>query len=58
MPMIENAIQFAITAHAGTKRKGKERPYILHPIEAMTIVASLTEDPEVIAAAVLHDVVL
>lgn len=57
MTMIENAIQFAITAHAGTKRKGKERPYILHPIEAMTIVASLTEDPEVIAAAVLHDVV-
>ena len=57
MTMIEKAIQFAATAHAGAKRKGKERPYILHPIEAMTIVANLTEDPEVIAAAVLHDVV-
>ena len=32
-------------------------PYILHPMEAMTIVASLTEDEDVLAAAVLHDVV-
>ena len=55
--MIEKAIQFAVSAHAGTKRKGKDRAYILHPVEVMTIVASLTEDEEVIAAAVLHDVV-
>lgn len=57
MTKIENAIQFAAVAHAWTTRKGKARPYILHPIEAMTIVASLTEDEEVLAAAVLHDVV-
>lgn len=57
MTKIENAIQFAAVAHAGTTRKGKARPYILHPIEAMTIVASLTEDEKVLAAAVLHDVV-
>ena len=37
--------------------KGKERPYILHPIEAMTIAVGLTEDEDVLAAAVLHDVV-
>lgn len=55
--MIEKAIQFAVLAHSGTKRKGKARPYILHPVEVMTIVAGLTEDEEVMSAAVLHDVV-
>ncbi len=57
MSKVERAIIFATNAHAGIKRKGKNRLYILHPIEAMTIVAGLTEDEDVIAAAVLHDVV-
>ena len=57
MTTVERTIIFAANAHAGTKRKGKERAYILHPIEAMTIVAGLTEDEEVLAAAVLHDTV-
>ncbi len=57
MTKIERAILYAVFAHAGTKRKGKERPYILHPIEVMTIVASMTENQDVIAAAVLHDTV-
>ena len=57
MTKIERAIQYAVDAHAGSKRKGKDRPYILHPIEVMTIVAGLTEDEDVIAAAVLHDTV-
>ena len=55
--MIEQAIQFALAAHDGAFRKGTNLPYILHPLEAMTITAHLTKDPEVIAAAVLHDVV-
>ena len=55
--MIERAIAYAAAAHAGVTRKGKNRPYILHPIEAMTIVGSLTDDEEVLAAAVLHDTV-
>ena len=55
--MLNEAIIFATNAHAGVNRKGKTRLYILHPIEAMLIVASLTEDKEVLAAAVLHDVV-
>ena len=57
MTKIDRAIRFAVFAHAGTNRKGKERPYILHPIETMTIVAGLTDDEDVIAAAVLHDTV-
>lgn len=55
--LIDKAIIFAAKAHQGTTRKGKKRPYILHPLEAMTIVAGLTDDEEVIAAAVLHDTV-
>ena len=57
MIIIEEAISFAVKAHYGKSRKGKTRPYILHPVEAMNIVASMTEDEEVIAAAVLHDTV-
>ena len=53
--MIEKAIEFALKAHGGAKRKGKNRPYILHPLEVMTIVAGITDDEAVIAAAVLHD---
>ena len=54
---LEEAIRFAVDAHAGMKRKGKDRAYILHPVEAMAIAAGLTEDEDVIAAAVLHDTV-
>ena len=57
MTTVERAIQYAVFAHAETKRKGKDRPFILHPIEALTIAASMTDDEEVLAAAVLHDVV-
>ena len=56
MSKIGNAIKFAVDAHGNTTRKGKNRLYILHPMEAMTIVASLTENEDVLAAAVLHDV--
>lgn len=57
MRMIEKAIIFATYAHEGAQRKGKGRPFILHPIEVLTIIAPLTEDEEVLSAAVLHDTV-
>ena len=57
MRLLENAIIFATKAHSGANRKGKQTPYILHPLETLTIVASLTDDEEVQAAAVLHDTV-
>lgn len=57
MNIIEKAILFAVNAHEGALRKGTNLPYILHPIEATAIAARLTEDPEIIAAAALHDVV-
>lgn len=55
--MIKEAVAFAEQAHRGAVRKGTAIPYITHPLEAAVIVASMTEDPELIAAALLHDVV-
>jgi len=55
--LLDKAISFAIEAHKGQLRKGTDIPYILHPLEAATIVATMTTDDEIIAGAVLHDVV-
>ena len=55
--LMDRAIVFATRAHSGTYRKGTNIPYIVHPIEAAAIVATITDDPDMIAAAVLHDVV-
>lgn len=56
MNLVEEAILFAVHAHAGMFRKGTATPYILHPLESATIVATMTTAETTIAAAVLHDV--
>lgn len=55
--LLDRAIIFAVRAHAGVQRRGKGFPYIVHPMEAMAIVATLSPDQELLAAAALHDVV-
>ena len=55
--LLDRAIIFAVKAHAGTERRGKGFPYIVHPLEAMEIVATITPDQELLAAAALHDTV-
>ena len=55
--LLDRAILFAVKAHAGTERRGKGFPYIVHPMEAVAIAATITPDQEILAAAVLHDVV-
>ncbi len=55
--LVDKAIVFATRAHHGTERRGKGFPYIVHPLEAMAIVATMSPDPELLAAAVLHDTV-
>ena len=54
---VDKAIKFAVDAHAGTERRGKGFPYVIHVLEAMEIVASIPNDPELLAAAALHDTV-
>ncbi|MBP5777941.1 MAG: bifunctional (p)ppGpp synthetase/guanosine-3',5'-bis(diphosphate) 3'-pyrophosphohydrolase [Prevotella sp.] len=55
--LLDRAIVFAVRAHAGTERRGKGFPYIIHPLEAVEIVATMTSDQELLAAAALHDTV-
>lgn len=55
--LLNEAIIYATVMHDGKDRKGTKTPYIVHPLEALGIVAGITEDEEVLAAAVLHDTV-
>ena len=55
--ILDRAIMFAVKAHTGTERRGKGYPYIVHPMEAVEIVATITKDQELLAAAILHDTV-
>ena len=55
--LLDRAIIFAVRAHAGTERRGKGFPYIVHPMEAVSIAATITSDQEILAAAALHDTV-
>ena len=55
--LLDRAIIFAVQAHHNTERRGKGFPYIVHPMEAVEIVATITPDQELLAAAALHDVV-
>ena len=55
--MIDKAMEFAVKAHEGQLRKGSKRPYIVHPIEVADIVTYITQDEEIISAALLHDTI-
>ena len=55
LKVVDKAMKFAVKKHAGGIRKGSNTPHIMHPAEAGAIAAGLTEDREVIAAAILHD---
>ena len=55
--LLDKAIVFAVNAHHNTERRGKGFPYIVHPMEAMEIVATITPDQELLAAAALHDTI-
>ena len=55
--LLDRAIVFAVQAHHNTERRGKGFPYIVHPMEAVEIVATITPDQELLAAAALHDTI-
>lgn len=56
-PLIKKAYTFAAMAHKGMKRKGTCIPYMSHLMETAKIVSTMTQKEEVVAAALLHDVV-
>ena len=57
MNNVERARVFATAAHAavGQKRKYTFEPYIVHPTEVASIVATVPHTNEMLAAAYLHD---
>jgi len=55
--LLDRAIIFAVKAHHNTERRGKGFPYIVHPLEAVEIVSTITADEELMAAAALHDTI-
>lgn len=57
MNVLDRAIVFSTERHEGQVRKAGKIPYIVHPLEVVSIVATLTDDVEILAAAVLHDTV-
>ena len=57
MELVSEAVAFAAKAHDGMRRRKGDMPYILHPMEVATIIGTMTDDQEVIAAGLLHDVV-
>ena len=57
MTLFSQAIAYAAKMHGGAFRKGTDIPYIVHPMEAASIAATITTDDAVLAAAVLHDVI-
>ena len=54
---LNDAIRFAVDKHTGQKRKGTDYPYIVHPLEVLSILAAMNQDIDVLIAGVLHDVV-
>ena len=60
MDIVRKAQVYAMAAHAavGQKRKYTGEPYIVHPAEVASIVASVPgATPDMVAAAWLHDVI-
>lgn len=56
MDTVTHAVKFAADSFDGQRRKCSLQPAVLHGIEAGTIASTMTDDNEVIAAAILHDV--
>jgi (p)ppGpp synthase/HD superfamily hydrolase len=59
-PLLRDAVRFAITTHERDqkqKRKGKDVPYITHPLVVGMILASAGAPVHIVAAGVLHDTI-
>ena len=55
--MLDEVLKFATMAHGDQKRKYTNDPYIVHPIAVSEIVKTVAHTDEMVAAALLHDVV-
>jgi (p)ppGpp synthase/HD superfamily hydrolase len=55
--IVTKALIFATKAHGDQVRKYTGEPYIVHPIEVMMIVKSVSHTDEMLCAALLHDTI-
>ena len=57
MGRVEDAVIYAAKKHNGQVRKIGKIPYIIHPLEVASIIATMTGDEDIIIAGILHDIV-
>jgi len=57
LSLVERAVRIALAAHEGQTRKGEDVPYITHPLTVGIRLAQEGFSEEIIAAAIVHDVV-
>jgi (p)ppGpp synthase/HD superfamily hydrolase len=57
LPVTRAAIDYARECHAAQTREVDDAPFILHPLEVASLLHGRGYDDQVVAAAVLHDVV-
>ena len=53
--LINKVLRIAALYHEGQKRKGKEVPYIVHPVEVAMILQKNGIEEDLIASGLLHD---
>jgi (p)ppGpp synthase/HD superfamily hydrolase len=56
LPITRRAIAFAQEHHAGQRRSGDRAPFLVHPLEVASYLERAGCPDQVVAAAVLHDV--
>ena len=57
LPITRRALEFAAEQHTGQQRTSDHAPFILHPLEVAHMLRVRGYSDEVVAAAVLHDVI-
>jgi (p)ppGpp synthase/HD superfamily hydrolase len=55
--VVRDAYELLVQKHAGQRQKVNGHPYVEHPILVATEVSQAGFDPEMVAAALLHDIV-
>jgi len=53
---LHKALNIAVIAHTGQNRKYLNVPYIVHPLNVMLKVKEITDDEDMLCAAIMHDV--
>lgn len=56
LPLTREAVQFARERHGAQRRESDGAPFLLHPLEAASMLDRASFPDAVVAAAVLHDV--